>query len=254
MNDIPDIEIEYDDNYNPIVTSPNAPYGLPFYQTRESMMDVEVYKAFLDNAIAQFRHSGTFYKNYKSYLMGLGLNHCQVMSNVTEENVGARGIEMNHNFLTIFDIALMITEHILNTVGYISTFDLIYLLKVEHMNNRVPIVMLSETVHQMHHNNSDMIFPAQMCFGYWVELIQRYNRGITPKICQKIMNYIDISINYGEMNGVTINELMGLRENVEGWSRFNEYADNRRIGVVSVVDPNSLGYNNMQYIAQDPEI
>ena len=253
MNDIPDIEIEYDDNYNPIVTSPNAPYGIPFYQTRESMMDVEVYKSFLDNAIANFRHITPFYKNYKSYLMSLGLDHCQVMSNVNEENVGAKGIEMNHNFLTLFDIALMITEHILNTVGYISTFDLIYLLKYEHSKNRIPIVMLSETVHQMHHANADFILPAQMCFGYWVELLQRYNRGITPKLCQKIINYIDVSINMGDINADTIQELMGIKENIEGWSRFNEYADNRRIGTVSVVDGNYLGYNNMPYITQNPE-
>ena len=113
MNDIPDIEVEYDDQYNPMVSSPNAPYSLPFYMTRETMIDVEVYKNFLDNAIAQFRHS-KFYKNYKGYLMGLGLDHCQIMPNITEENVGSKGIEMNHNFLTIFDIALMITEHVLN--------------------------------------------------------------------------------------------------------------------------------------------
>ena len=71
MNNIPDIEVEYDDNYNPIVTSPNAPYGISFYQTRETMMDVEVYKSFLDNAISSFRHITPFYKNYKSYELGL---------------------------------------------------------------------------------------------------------------------------------------------------------------------------------------
>lgn len=34
-----------------------------------------------------------------------------------------------------------------------------------------------------------------MCFGYWVELLQRYSRGITPRIAQKVINYIDRSIN-----------------------------------------------------------
>lgn len=242
MNEIKDIEVEYDDQYNPMLSSPNAPYSLPFYMTKETMVDVEVYKRFLDNAIAQFRHT-KFYKNYKSYLMGLGLDHCQVMSNVTEENVGARGIEMNHNFLTIFDIALMITEHILNTVGYISTFDLIYLLKEEHKANRVPIVMLSETVHEMYHQNEDMVFPAQMCFGYWVELIQKYNKGITPKIAHKIIDYLDRSIHDSDgMNANIINELLGLRNYVEGWSRFNEYGDIYRIN-----NNGYIGYNYNQY-------
>ena len=249
MNNIPDIEVEYDDQYNPMVNSPNAPYALPFYMTKDTMIDVEVYKAFLDNAISQFRKHGRFYKNYKSYLMELGLDHCQIYSNVNEDNVGSRGIEMNHNFLTIFDIALLITEHVLNTVGYISTFDLIYLLKLEHRENRVPIVMLSETVHEMYHQNEDLVFPAQMCFGYWIELLKRYSRGITPRIAQKVINYIDRSINDNDkLNSIAINDLLGLKQNVEGWSRYNEYADNRRIGVVNVNNNYSQYYTDNYYL------
>ena len=217
MNDIPDIEVEYDDQYNPMVSSPNAPYSLPFYMTRETMIDVEVYKNFLDNAIAQFRHS-KFYKNYKGYLMGLGLD-------------------------------LMITEHVLNTVGYICTFDLIYLLKQEHAANRIPIVMISETVHEMYHQNEEIVFPAQMCFGYWVELLQRYSRGITPRIAQKVINYIDRSINDSDnLNSAAINDLLGLRDSMEGWSRFNEYGDNRRIGIIDVTNYNYQYNNNYPYL------
>ena len=51
MNNIQDIDVEYDDTYNPMLNSPNAPYGLPFYMTRDTMIDVETYKSFLDNAI-----------------------------------------------------------------------------------------------------------------------------------------------------------------------------------------------------------
>jgi hypothetical protein len=244
MNNIPDIEVEYDDRYNPMVNSPNAPYALPFYQTRDTLIDVDVYKDFLNNAISTFRHS-VFYKNYKSYLMSMGFDHCQVMPNVTEENVGSKGIEMNHNFLTIFDIALMITEHIINTIGYISTFDLVYILCEEHKANRIPIVMLSETAHEMYHNNDDMVLPASMCFGNWVELLQRYNKGITIRIAQKVMNYIDRSVNDEKLNNSVIQELLGTRDYVESWGRYNEYADNRRIGIINI---NDQYYNNMQYL------
>ena len=250
MNNMLDIEVEYDESqYNPMLTSPNATYALPFYMTKETMIDVEVYKHFLDNAIAQFRHS-KFYKNYKSYLMGLGLDHCQILGNVNEENVGARGIEMNHNFLTIFDIALLITEHVLNIVGYISTFDLIYLLKLEHRENRVPIVMLSETVHELYHQNPDMVFPAQMCFGYWVELLLKYSKGITPRIAQKVIDYIDRSVNdYSGMNGNVINDLLQIRQYVEGWSRYNEYGDICRINNTGYIGNNNNQYNyNYPYL------
>lgn len=244
---IPEIEVEYDDGFNPYVFSPNAPYGITFYQTRESMADVEVYKSFLTNSISRFRHSVT-YKGYKGYLMSLGLDHCQVMPNVTEENVGAQGIEMHHNFLTIFDIALLITEHVLNTRGYICTFELVHLLKQEHRANRIPIVMVSETVHEMYHNNEELIFPAQMCFGYWVDLLRIYNRGITVRIAQKIINYINRSIYDSEANQTIISNMMALRDEVEGWSRYNEYADNRRVGIITVGGGYYDQYPDNQYL------
>ena len=51
--------------------------------------------------------------------MTLGLDHCQFMSNIDAEMAN---VEMHHNVLTIYDIAIIITEHVINTVGYISTF------------------------------------------------------------------------------------------------------------------------------------
>lgn len=247
INDIPGISVEYDDSYNPMVISPNAPYGITFYMTRETLLDVEVYKNFLDNAIAGFRHSNA-YTIVKSDLMEQGLDHCQVMANITEEEVGARGLEMHHNFLTIFDIALLITEHVINTVGIISTFDLMYLLEVEHREHRVPLVMLSETVHQMYHNNEDLIIPASMTTGNWLELLKRYNKGITMKIAEKVSNFINESINNSEQNSNIINELLAVRDYAESWGRYNEYGDNRQ-SYISISDNNQYNYD-MSYLEQ----
>ena len=232
-NPIPDIEqdfdIMYSDEYNPTIKSPNCVYSLQFYQTRESLMDIDVYRNFLKNAISRFRHSRT-YKNYKSYLEGLGLDKCQILGNI-DSNMAS--VEMHHNFLTIYDIALMITEHTINTIGYISTFDLVQKLKEEHINNRIPIVMLSKTAHQMYHNNENFMLPAQMCFGYWQELLMKYNKGITINIANKVINFIQISIEVEKNNIDFTNNLLKLREDVKGWSMYNEYGDNMRInGVV----------------------
>lgn len=225
MNEIPDIHIEYDDTHNPTIKSPNCLYELQFYQTKESLMDIEVYKRFLENAISRFRHSLT-YKHYKGYLIDeIGLNRCQLFGNIDIDTVGgAKGIEMHHNFLTIFDIALMITEHVINTTGYISTFDLVQLLKEEHKANRIPIVMLSKTAHQMFHANDTMVLPAKMCFGYWTELIAKYNKGITIEIAQKIINFIKVSLeDDGNLLSDYSQNLLKLRDNIIDWSNYNEY-------------------------------
>lgn len=231
-NDMPDIEIEYDDGFNPIIKSPNADFGISFYQTQMTLMDVDVYKRFLNNAISRFRHSET-YKNYKSYLMGMGLDKCFMLSNITAESVGAKGIEMHHNFITIFDIALMITEHVINTVGHISTFDLVQLLKEEHKANHVPIVMLSKTVHQMYHNSEDACIPAHMCFGYWIELFKRYPMGVTKTIAAKLLNYIDQSVNNMAVETKTMVGMLELRNELVDYSEYNQYGNNRRISTIT---------------------
>ena len=90
--------------------------------------------------------------------MDLGLDRCQFHSALkSSENKEEKmvDLEMHHAILTIFDIALIITEHVLNTTGYITTFDLIHILKWVHKNNMVGVVMLSKTAHQLYHNTNE---------------------------------------------------------------------------------------------------
>lgn len=232
--EIPDIYYDLDDKQNPTISSPNSEYSIMFKQTKESLLEIDTYKKFIQNAVSQFRHS-RFYKQYKSYLIDLGLNRCQYFPNITTDVLGANGIEMHHNFLTIYDIALMICEHVINTEGYITSFDLIHLLKQEHSENRIPIVMLSKTVHQMYHNNEEFVIPANQCFGFWMELLIKYNRGITINIANKIINFLQASIESIKGiadNTVYANTLLSLRDNVYNWSIYNQYIDNPRIGQI----------------------
>lgn len=230
MSDISGMIVEYDTNFNPSIQSINCSFPLQFYATEETFVDIEYYKRFLDNAISRFRTSRT-YKNYKGYLMSLGMDKCQILGNIDESMAD---LEMHHNFLTIFDIALMITEHTIKTKGYISTFDLVMLLKEEHKNNRIPLVMLTKTVHQLYHANEDFVIPAQYCFGYWQELLVKYNKGITRDIAYKVINFIQKSMEVQQIgaNYQLANNLLQLRENIIDWSYLNEYGSSMRISSV----------------------
>ena len=229
-NEIPDIRISYDDQFNPTLRSPNTPFEQPFYHTRDMFMDVDNYKYFIENCISRFRHSKT-YKNYKKYLYDIGLDHCQILGNISKEDAT---VEMHHNFLNIFDITLMITEHYVNTTGYVSTFDVVQSLKDEHKQNNIPIVMLSKTPHQLYHNSDgDIVLPARMCFGYWYNLLKKYNRGITIDIATKVIKFLQISMEFEKNYSEDENKSNYLLAVNQGWSEYNEYADHMRIaGVV----------------------
>lgn len=209
---------EYINTQDPIpaIYFPKCEYPLTFYQTRDTLADMDRYKAFIDNCTHRFRKSRT-YKSYKSYLMSMGLDRCQVIGNIQD---GMANIEMHHNFLTIYDITILISQHILNTVGRCTTFDIVALLMQEHRNNNIPIVMLSETVHQLYHDNPDFYIPISMTFGKWWDLLIKYRYGITLDIAYKVVKYIQNCQRNNELNSV---EFFKLSDDIKNWGEYNEY-------------------------------
>ena len=211
------------DQHNPTLRVPGADYDLCFYETKQSLMDVDTYRSFIKNAVSRFRRS-EYYKNYKGYLMGLGFDRDQVMGNITAEDVGDRGIELHHNILNLFDIALMICEHVLNTVGIISTFDLIELLIMEHQANRIPITFLSETSHQLYTVDPQGYIPPSMTFGRWWELLYRYQYGISLEIAYKVVNYIR---RYQNQMPVSID--VTQQEQILSFAVYNTYGEPKEL-------------------------
>lgn len=212
-NPVPGIET-YQENENPVVTSPYSTFSISFYQTRESLMDIDTYRSFLKNCESRFRHSVT-YSNYKGFLIGLGLDRCQVHGFINTNMEGV-DIEMHHAILTLFDICLMITEHLLNTVGYVTTFDVVQALKEEHKANNIALVMLSKTPHQLYHANSGQFYiHPKMCFGNWPRLIEKYKDGLTQDVAFKLLYYLKRAI---DENGTQDDGLLDLRDKIKEWS------------------------------------
>ena len=214
-NPLPGIE-SYQERMNPHLGSPNSPYSISFYQTRESLMDIDRYRTFLKNCETRFRHSVT-YGNYKGFLIGIGLDRCQVHGFIHADMEGV-SIEMHHAILTLFDICLLITEHLLNTVGFVTTFDVVQLLKEEHKAHNIPLVMLSKTPHQLYHNDSSQFFiHPRMCFGKWPDLLEKYKYGLTQDVAFKLLYYLKKAI---ETDDTNTNDLLQLREKIKDWSDY----------------------------------
>ena len=183
-----DYEIITQDTLNPYVGSPTSQFDIYFYQTRSSLLDPDKYKSFLKNAERRFRASKE-YKLYKSVLMNMGFDHCQIMGNI---EVGEKvEIELHHNIISLFDIFIMISEHVLNTVGKISTFDLIQLVINEHFNHNIPCTFLSTTAHELFTNDPEAYIPPEQTWGRWWVLLEKYKFGITYDIANKLIKYIN---------------------------------------------------------------
>lgn len=204
----------YEDTLShPILKSPNTPFELPFYQTKETLMDIDVYSRFLKNAINRFR-SSKFYKEYKGFLISLGMDRSQLHGNISSDMAE---IEMHHNMLTIFDIAFIITEHVLNTRGYISSYELVMLLKREHRLNHIMLVMLDVTSHQVQQSDKNFFIHPSMCFGDWITFLNTYKYGITRDIANKIISYLEKADQYKDTYDVGY---LKLRQQLYNWSIY----------------------------------
>lgn len=210
---VPFPDIDLIDGDNPTLASANSPFTLSFYNTRETL-DADNYKRFLENAVYRFRHS-IMYTHYKGSLMAMGLDHCQMHGNISAEMAT---IEMHHNMITVFDVALILSEYMLNKVGRISTFDLVNMLKAEHAANRINLVMLSLTPHQLYHNEPEFFIHPSQCFGKWWEFLEMYHEGITQDVAFKILFYLKQAIEEGGSNDYG---LLELREKIKDWSEKN---------------------------------
>jgi len=214
-NPVPGIET-FQTNMNPMLGSPNSTFAIGFYQTRESLIDIDVYRAFLKNCEMRFRRSAT-YSNYKGFLIGIGMDRCQVHGYIHADMDGV-DLEMHHAVLTLFDICLLITEHLLNTVGYVTTFDVVQLLKEEHKAHNIALVMLSKTPHQVYHANTNQFFlHPKMCFGKWPVLIEKYKKGLTQDVAFKLLAYLKKAIEVEEADD---GGLLILRDKIKEWSEY----------------------------------
>jgi hypothetical protein len=202
---------------NPSIYSPNADYCIQFALTKEQKYDYEEYEAVLKSAISGFRKSNT-YRHYKSYLYSLGLDCCQFHPYIqATDDHDIATLEMHHCMLNIYDIAILIAEHTLNTYGSITEFDLDDLLRLEHSENNIPIVMLDETSHEKYHDDSESFLPPTMTFGRWWVLLYKYRYGISMDIAKKILRYISKYYNNADVLSIQ------LRSDILSFASYNEY-------------------------------
>lgn len=165
-------------NINPVIGDPSQFTTIQFYQTRETLMDTEEYSKFIYSVESAFRHS-RFYKDYKCSIMNKGIDFDQEMRNINGEMVD---IEMHHHLPTLKDAAIAITEYYLTEQGKVCTFQVIKSLEDAHRNNMMSVIMLSETNHQMYHNDPSAFISLNQCYGRSDLFIDKYGKYITLDI------------------------------------------------------------------------
>ena len=214
MLDLPNIDFKKT-NTNPTIDSDTSLYTLPFYKDTEYFSNLDNFVGFV-KAVETLVRTSKYYSRYISYIKSeVGLNFCQVLSNIKQDDEETDiNIEMHHGpILTLFDYICILVDWSLYNNKKITTFSIANKMLEEHFANRVQIVMLSKTVHEEVHENN-VFLNTKHAFGDLNAFLVKYKDGLSQEQIDKINKYISLCEKYDSFDKGTLT----LRENIKKWS------------------------------------
>lgn len=188
------------ESQNPTLDAEESLYELPFYKDTEYFTNIDNFIPFI-HAVEKMVRTSNEYKKYIHYLMhDIGLNSCQVLSNIRSEESDDKKdkitIEMHHGpILTLFDYSCILVDYLLMNGEKINTFIVSDLLLEEHQNNIIQVVMLSKTVHQEVHDNN-IFLNMKHAFGDLSKFLKKYGKALNDEQINKMNRYIETSKKY----------------------------------------------------------
>jgi len=119
------------------------------------------------------------YRSYVQYLKDeLDLTKCALLPSIDVKTTPVT-LEFHHFPLTLFDITETIAKSMVHKAKSetVSCFNIAEEVVLEHFRNNVGLVPLTETLHQMAHNNA-IIVPINKVNGNYKEFINKYKAFI----------------------------------------------------------------------------
>lgn len=204
---------------NPTIDSPSAEFELPFYKDVDYFISLDNFVSFI-KATEKLVRTSEEYKAYKDTVMNeYGLNKCQVLSNIEADEDNTVKLEMHHGpILTLFDVTSIILDWMIARDMKITTFSVAKIVLDEHFLNNVQVTMLSESIHQLVHDD-EVFLSLQQAFGDLNKFLTKYRDGLNISHIKNINRYIEKS----KEQGAHDTGVLDLQKTVLDWRK--DYGD-----------------------------
>lgn len=179
-------------------------------------------------SIERIIRSSLEYKNYVQFLRdNIDMTKCAFFNNVENGPDSKRvKIEIHHDPLTLFNI----TETVLNKyiAEGIPLNDLYIADEVmeNHYLNRVGLIPLSKTIHEMVHKSDKIFIPIHLVYGRYKEFFEMYGEYMSDHLFDLLENKIlqtkalkedsfkalDVEFVYLEVDGFTLPQKITVEE------------------------------------------
>lgn len=184
--------IQYSENKdNSVIDSDSSLYNIPMFKPPEYFSNLESRNTFI-KSVERLVRTNDRYSKYISYLKReIKLNHCQVLSNISDEDCD---IEMHHGpIFTLYDYCDIVLNYYIMKGWKITTFRIADTVLNEHIKNRIHVVMLSPTVHEEVHLR-EIFINIQQAWGDLHGFLKKYGKALSDEQIQKYNRYLDKSM------------------------------------------------------------
>ena len=136
------------------------------------------------------------YRDYIQFLKEhIGLDRCIFFQNVSngENKKGRISIELHHEPFTLFDIVNTVLQKYLDEGLPINDLIISDEVLELHYANKVGLVPLSKTAHQIIHNSTKLMIPLNMVYGEYSKFLDEYEPYVDDSIYTKLEKKIDMT-------------------------------------------------------------
>ena len=173
---------------------------LPMYDRYDyDLNDDQSFKHYID-AVERNVRTSFEYRQMVSYLREyLDMNKCAFYENVTNADTTKIHIEIHHAPFLLRDICYIVYNKRASLGEPLDEELVAQEIMYLHYCNWVGLIPLSETVHELVHNNYIFV-PSTKVLGNWKEFYNRYEPYMSPEQIEALNNIIEAS-KYSESEG-----------------------------------------------------
>ena len=169
---------------------------VPDFETEDyDLNNPKHFKLYINDIKNIIRHSFE-YQSYMSYLRQYAdMNRCTFFKNVTNIDTFKIKIEIHHEPLTLFDIIMTVFAKRSAFREDLSPFMIAKEVMYLHYKLYVGLIPLSETVHELVHNQYIFV-PTYAVFGQYKKFIEMYKQYMEPELLSTLSKIEAVSENY----------------------------------------------------------
>lgn len=149
--------------------------------------------------IEQLVRSSMEYRDYIAYLKEyVNMTHCAFFNNVENAQGSRVRIEIHHEPLTLFDIVKTVINKFLEESIPLNDLFIADEVMELHYTNKVGLIPLSKSLHQIIHNSNEIIIPLGLIYGEYKQFLEEYNDYLDEEILDKIEMKINQTRSFNE--------------------------------------------------------